>query len=223
LLVFVVVGDVVASRRVVDSAALLDGLDEILTRVNADVTAVMPLTLVVRDEFHGMYDSLGSAVQAALRVRLYAGDLVVDTTDGEPEPVDVRVGIGVGDAVVGDTGTPSGPAWFHARDAKALAQDLPGKAKWPPNIRSVCRGDDPSFEAAVNAYLICQDQLLARMARPGRHAGRHRPDGAAPVHARRAGERTTAVPSTVHCDHLILQDARSGPPTRTWTSRSPST
>jgi aconitate hydratase len=37
--------------------------------------------------------------------------------------------------------------------------------------------------------------------RPRRHAGRHRADGAAAVHDRRAAHH--AVPSTVHCDHLI--------------------
>jgi len=174
---FVVVGDVVASRRVADAAALLDGLTGCLRRVNDDVAAVLPLTLVVRDEFHGMYDSLSRAVEAALRLRLYTGDLVLDTSDGKPEPVDVRVGIGAGDAVISDTGTPSGPAWFHARDAKDVAQELPGKAKWPPSLRAVCRSDDPSFQAAVNAYLICQDQLLARMDARDRRALRGLLDG----------------------------------------------
>jgi hypothetical protein len=138
---------------------------------------VLPLTLVVRDEFHGMYDSLSSAMEAALRLRLAAGDLALDTTDGEPEPVDVRVGVGAGDAVIGESGTPSGSAWFHARDAKNLAQELPGKAKWPPSLRAVFRGDDPSFEAVVNAYLICQDQLLARMDTRDRRALRGLLDG----------------------------------------------
>lgn len=174
---FVVVGDVVASRRIVATTALLDGLSACLERVNDDVEAVLPLALVVRDEFHGVYDDLADAVEAALRLRLYVGDLVLDTIDGEPEPVDVRMGIGAGEAVVGDTGTPSGTAWFHARDAKDLAQELPGKAKWPPSLRAVCRSDDPSFEAAVNAYLICQDQLLARMDARDRRALRGLLDG----------------------------------------------
>jgi hypothetical protein len=175
--VFVVVGDVVASRRILDTAALLRGLQAGLDRVNEDVDGALPLTLVVRDEFHGVYDTLSHALEAALRLRLYAGDLVLDTTDGEPEPVDVRVGLGAGDAVVGNTGTPSGTAWFHARDAKHLAQELPGKAKWPPSLRTVCRSDDPGFEALVNAYLICQDQLLARMDTRDRRALRGLLDG----------------------------------------------
>lgn len=174
---FVVVGDVVASRRILDTSGLLRGLQSCLDRVNEDVGGPLPLRLVVRDEFHGVYDTLSQALEATMRLRLAVGDLVLDTTDGEPEPVDVRVGIGAGDAIVGDTGAPSGTAWFHARDAKDLAQELPGKAKWPPSLRTVCRSDDPSFQALVNAYLICQDQLLARMDARDRRALRGLLDG----------------------------------------------
>jgi aconitate hydratase len=41
------------------------------------------------------------------------------------------------------------------------------------------------------------------------HAGRHRADGPAPVHA--GGRKKVAVPSTVHCDHLIQARRRRGP------------
>lgn len=174
---YVVVGDVVASRRILDTAALLRTLQGCLDHVNEVVDAALPLTLVVRDEFHGAYVTLRAAVEAAIRLRLYAGEVALDTEEGEAEPVDIRVGIGAGDAVIGATGTPSGSAWFHARDAKDRAQELAGKAKWPPSLRTVCRSDDPSFEAAVNAYLICQDQLMARMDARDRRALRGLLDG----------------------------------------------
>ena len=50
-------------------------------------------------------------------------------------------------------------------------------------------------------------QLRRPRPRPRRHAGRHRPDGAAAVHDRRACPQV-AVPTTVHCDHLIQAKSR---------------
>ena len=44
-------------------------------------------------------------------------------------------------------------------------------------MRTVCRADDHRLEATVNAYLLCQDQLLARMDARDRRALRGLLDG----------------------------------------------
>ena len=58
--------------------------------------------------------------------------------------------------------------------------------------------DDPDRAAAR-----ARQGVPRAAARPRGHAGRDGADGAAAVHARRDGRRV-AVPTTVHCDHLIL-------------------
>jgi hypothetical protein len=155
----VVVGDVVGSQRFADQTALSTGLADALARVDSRVPAWTALELLVRDEFSGVYDDLAGAAEATLRLRLATDDLVLGTTDGIDEPVELRLGIGIG-AVRGH-GT--GAAWGHARDARAAAQDLPARRSWPASLRSRCHADDPALRATVNAYLLLQDQLLARM------------------------------------------------------------
>jgi hypothetical protein len=158
----VIVGDVVASRRYRDEAALLGGLRDALGLVGARVPAEVALAPTVRDEFHGVYADLGTAAMAALRLRLATDDLVLATDADVDEPVELRLGIGIG--TVDDTdGHVTGSAWFHARDARTAAQELPSRRTWPPSLRTRCHADDPSTAALVNAHLLLQDQLLARL------------------------------------------------------------
>jgi hypothetical protein len=158
----VVVGDVVTARRFVDEPTLLDALAEVLAGVDLRVPARTPLCLAVRDEFHGVYDDLGTAAEAALRLRLATDDVILPTVDGIDEPVELRLGLGIG---LVDTAVehPSGSAWRHARDARADAQALPAKRTWPASMRSACRADDPMLARSVQAVLLLQDQLLARL------------------------------------------------------------
>lgn len=158
----VVIGDVVTSRRFEDADALLAGLGDALTLVNARVAATAELALSVGDEFAGVYPDLGAAATAALRLRLVTDDLVLPTVDGVEEPVELRLGLGIGTATSVD-GHRSGSAWYHARDARTAAQELPQRRTWPPSLRSRCHADDPLLRAAVNAHLLLQDQLLARL------------------------------------------------------------
>ena len=174
---FALVGDVVESRRFADPEALVDGLASVLTAVNAVVEAVQPLALVVRDEFHGSYAHAHLALEATLRLRLLTDDLVLATVDGQDEAVDVRVGIGRGEVVVGDSGSQTGAAWWHAKDARRAAQELPAKTRWPASLRTVLHDDDPATACQVNAYLMLQDQLLARMDASDRRALRGLLDG----------------------------------------------
>lgn len=178
-------GDVVQSRAYRDQEALLHALARLVERVNDAVPARQPLRLAVRDEFHAVYDDLADAVEAALRLRLAAGDVALPVrTDGDVDehwPVDVRVGIGEGEVVHLDPERPgaaqSGSAWWAAREALDAAFDLPGRSQWPPSLRTVHRGGDPVLSGAVNAYLLCQDQLFARMDLRDRRALRGLLDG----------------------------------------------
>jgi hypothetical protein len=158
----VVVGDVVGSQRFADQSGLSSGLAEALARVDARVPASSDLALLVRDEFTGVYTDLAAAAEATLRLRLATDDLVLGTTDGIDEPVELRLGIGIGATAARD-GAGTGAAWDHARDARAAAQELPARRSWPASLRSRCHADDPTVRATVNAYLLLQDQLLARM------------------------------------------------------------
>jgi hypothetical protein len=158
----VVVGDVVRSRRFRDEHALLRGLSDALTVVAGRVPARVPLGLTVRDEFAGVYDHLGDAATAVLRLRLATDDLVLATEDDVDEPVELRLGLGIGAVDTGGS-HPTGPAWYLARDARHDAEVLPSRRTWPASLRSRCRATDPALATTVNAYLLLQDQLLARL------------------------------------------------------------
>lgn len=174
---YALVGDVVESRRYADAGALVDGIAEVLHAVNDVVPALQPLALVVRDEFHAVYRHAHQALEAALRLRLLTDDLVQATVDGADEPVDVRVGVGHGEVVTAETGSQTGAAWWHAHDARRAAQDLASRTKWPASLRTVLHDDDPLVACRVNAYLLLQDQLLARMDASDRRALRGLLDG----------------------------------------------
>jgi len=171
-------GDVVHSRRYRDQVALLRALDGVLRRVNDEVAAIEPLHLTVRDEFQGSFPSIAVAVEAALRLRLAAGEVVLTTDDDVEEPLDVRLGLGTGHELRGDDLVgQSGSAWWLARDALDAAFSLPSKTHWPPSIRVVHRSDDMAEQGAINAFLLCQDQLFARMDARDRRALRGLLDG----------------------------------------------
>lgn len=157
---WVVVGDVVTSRRFVDADVLVDGLRTCLDRVNAAVPGRRDLHIVAEDAFQGTWDSLADMAMATVRLRLVTDDLVLATIDGEDEPVDVRVGIAHGQ--VSADGTPANEVVDAARGARSMAQDLPARAKWPPSLRTVVAGTS-EHAALLRAYLMLQDQLLARM------------------------------------------------------------
>lgn len=173
-----VTGDVVGSRRFLAIERLLAGLDDALAGVEAVQPAARPLHRTERDVFLGIYEDLGSAATAALRLRLATDDLVLPTVDGVDEPVELRLGIGI-DGQAGDGEVPApgevavagevpvagevAVAAERARQALAEAEELAVSRTWPDSLRSRCRAGDPVLAAAVNAHLLLQDQLLARL------------------------------------------------------------
>lgn len=157
---WLVAGDVVTSRRFLDDVALLGGLDACLGAVNASVRPPVPLHRVADDTFVGGFDTLAGVLLAVVRLRIVTDDLVLATVDGEDEPVDVRVGLADGNVDVTDP--TRGSTWRRAAEARGQAQELPGRPKWPPSLRTVVAADAATAPLA-NGYLVLQDQLLARM------------------------------------------------------------
>lgn len=157
---WLVVGDVVASRRYTDRGALLAGLDACLARVNRSVAARRVLARGDDDVFRGTYDELSDVVHAIVRLRVVTDDLVLATVDDEDAPVDVRVGIARGR--VTRAGEPDEALLAAAAEARRRAQELPARPGWPPSMRTCAAGRDPEA-ALVRAHLMLQDQLFARM------------------------------------------------------------
>lgn len=152
----VVIGDVVKSRKVPSQEKLLADLQEAHQWVNGRVPLVEPMTSTLGDEFQGVYSSLRDALKATLflRLRLFGR-------------YDLRFGIGRGAvATVAPEKAPlaqSGPGWWHARTAIEEAAALAGKQGWPRSVRTRLRGVSDPWGAAVHAFLLCQDHLLASM------------------------------------------------------------
>ena len=117
------------------------------------VDAVSPPALTVGDEFQGSYRTVGAAIGAALSIRLAA----------EPA-VDIRFGIGWGEVTVLDDRIQDGPGWWSAREAIEWTSGAQRQAALF-TIRTAYRNATPDGPDAnaVNAALICRDQLLGSM------------------------------------------------------------
>jgi hypothetical protein len=147
------IGDVVGSRTVADRANVHRVLNQALHDV-AD-SAVDPPAFTVGDEFQGAFTGVGSAIDAALSIRLAVA----------PE-IDVRFGIGWGAVAMLDevAGIQDGPGWWAAREAiewTASAQRQPGLALVRTSFRSTAEARTDLD--AVNAALICRDHLLGSL------------------------------------------------------------
>lgn len=147
-----VVGDVVASRRVPDQHRLLDGLAGAVAALRGARSAAA----TTGDEFQAVYDSVPVAVMSLAHLRL-------SLLDDPPAdvPVEVRIGIGVGEVVgpeVPDAGAPgqSGPGWWHAR--AALDHVTVDRRAWPV-VRWWAEGEGDL--AATRAVLVALDTLAA--------------------------------------------------------------
>ena len=145
--VVTVIGDLVGSRRVADRAALQQSLGVALSEVNATVATVQPFEPTVGDEFQGACESIADATLATLLVRL--------SLRGH---ADVRCGIGTGEVTVHDgSRTPllqDGPGWWAAREAiESIGGARDARRTW---------FDGPDA-ATTNAFLLCRDQVVARL------------------------------------------------------------
>lgn len=165
----VITGDVVTSRRYRDREQLLTGLDAVLADVHGANPGVIELRRLEGDVFLGAYADVGSAAAAALRLRLATDGLLLTTLMDTTEAVELRLGIGLGPGWLVAAGRHDGAstaldrATTLARAALAEAEELPTSRRWPDSLRSRCRACDPVLEGAINAHLLLQDQLLARL------------------------------------------------------------
>jgi SatD family (SatD) len=145
-----VIGDVVGSRQATDRAGLHHRVSAALRDVAA--TALDPPAFTVGDEFQGSYHTVGSAIDAALRMRLAVAP-----------SIDVRFGIGWGAVTVLDEHIQDGPGWWAAREAieaTASAQRQPGLAL----VRTTFRAEGGRTDIdAINAALMCRDHLLGSL------------------------------------------------------------
>ena len=148
-----VIGDVVGSRRAGDRTALHRRVAAALRQVAGG--ALDPPAFTIGDEFQGSYPAVGTAIDAALTVRLLLA----------PE-VDVRFGIGWGAVTVLDaeTGIQDGPGWWAAREAIQHTAETQRQAGLTL-IRTTFRADENvrTDVDAVNAALICRDHLLGSL------------------------------------------------------------
>jgi SatD family (SatD) len=146
--VYTVIGDLVGSRSVPDRSAVQRALTESLDDVNRVVPVAQPFQPTVGDEYQGACATLTDAVLAALLVRLSLLPLV-----------DARCGIGHGQVTVYDDPdrTPllqDGPGWWSARAAiEALDGRRDGTCTWFAGPGA----------GGVNAFLLCRDQIIARL------------------------------------------------------------
>ncbi|WP_370248197.1 SatD family protein [Nocardioides sp.] len=151
---WVVIGDVVASRRQSDRAGLHARLVALLEESNRRWGTDLRLT--VGDEYQGTVPGLGVACALTLHLRLA---LLPD--------VDVRHGIGWGATAVLDPGAgiEDGPGWWAARAAieeVATAQRTPATRAVRTAVRAAeAQGAPPAaLLAAVSAALLGRDALL---------------------------------------------------------------
>ncbi len=159
-------GDVVGSRTAQDRKALHDELSSALTDVSSEVDTLDRLQVTAGDEFQGTFSSVGESLYAALLLRLRL-----------PTEIDVRVGVGWGPVTVLDPahGTQDGPAWWAARAAIDWVERQQSQTGWQ-GVRTAYRCADPAPEGqpgpdprAVEAALLCQDQLVSLLDERSRH------------------------------------------------------
>lgn len=148
-----VIGDVIGSRHAADRSELHRVVATALRQLAAG--AVDPPAFTVGDEFQGSYPTVGTAIDAALSVRLAVG----------PD-IDVRFGIGWGPVTVLDAeaGIQDGPGWWAAREAiehTAESQRHSGFTLVRTTFRAPA--DSRDDVAAVNAGLLCRDHLLGSL------------------------------------------------------------
>lgn len=147
------IGDVVGSRRAADRGTQHRTLQDALATVADD--AIDPPAFTVGDEFQGSYPSVGAAIDAAFTLRMRVA----------PE-IDIRFGLGWGGVEVldADAGIQDGPGWWAAREAiewTAATQQRSGLTA----VRTAYRrhGTDGPDPDAVNAALMCRDQLIGSL------------------------------------------------------------
>lgn len=144
---FTVIGDLVGSRAVADRSAVQQALSDAAVVVNEAIPTAQLFEPTVGDEWQGACHTLEDAVLGALLLRLFLSPLV-----------DTRCGLGHGEVTVHDAGRApllqDGPGWWSARSAIETLD------RQPAARRTWYVGPD---QHAVNAFLLCRDQIIVRL------------------------------------------------------------
>ncbi len=140
------IGDLVASRLAPSRAAAQEALVVALATAADLVPSLQAPAATIGDEFQSTHATVAEALLTGLVVRLAL-----------PEPMDARVGIGIGAVeVVGRTEyglTQDGPAWWNARDAIGEVERRVGRLT---GLRTwVQQG------GTVNAYVMTRDHVVS--------------------------------------------------------------
>lgn len=161
-----VIGDIVGSKRAGDRRELHRAVVAALHTANAELQLIQPFDVTIGDEFQGVLPTVEEAVRASLIIRLQL----------LPE-VDARFGIGWGHFEVFEPNrqppSQDGPAWWSAREAievVAMRESLRGHARhlrtWfvdgtEGSSSDRHGGSRTQYERAMNAFLLCRDELVA--------------------------------------------------------------
>ncbi|WP_328529819.1 SatD family protein [Nocardioides sp. NBC_00368] len=151
-----VIGDLVGSRHKPDRAQVHEAFSDAIETINSEWQPVTPLRITVGDEFQGAFETVGTAIRAAFRVRIALATVV-----------DVRHGISWGETRVlrEEPRVEDGPGWWSARAAIEAAEAAENKAA-SRSVRTwyqpVAGAGGPA-PAAVNAALIARDELFSRL------------------------------------------------------------
>ena len=164
---WVVIGDLVGSRRSADRRRTHERLVSVLEESNERLArtggAVVPLRITAGDEFQGTFAGLGAALSTTLRVRL-----------GLLPDADVRCGIGLGavEVLQAEPRVEDGPGWWAARAAiervaadadRAALHGLRTRYAVAPEVASDGETADVPDPAAVNAALLTRDHLVSSL------------------------------------------------------------
>ena len=148
-----VIGDLVGSRRSADRSAVHERFAAAVAAINAEFAPPVPLRIGTGDEFQGIFDGLGSAVAATLRLRIA---LLPD--------VDVRQGIGWGRVLVlaDEPRVEDGPGWWAARAAieSVEANEARAALRAVRTAYAAAEGEPGPDPGLVNAALMTRDQVV---------------------------------------------------------------
>jgi len=155
------IGDLVGSRKARNREDLQRVLRQALQWANSSLVPAQDLEPTVGDEFQGVFQDVGSAVRATLLLRLY----LLKERD-----VDARFGLGFGEVTVFESRTPlsqDGPGWWAARGAIDRIDEMSHRGR-TAFARTYLESSElsrlPGGEvAALNAFLLCRDALVAQM------------------------------------------------------------
>ena len=195
------IGDVVSSRTSPDRRGLHAAIGDALDEANARFGPVAPLRITLGDEYQASFADLGTAQSCALWLRVRLAPVA-----------EVRHGLGWGGAMVlaEEPRVEDGSGWWAARaaideikkEARSAGTRLARTAyRCADGVEGV-GGPDP---AAVNAAMLCRDQLVGALSERSMRLLAGLLDGASQTDlAQQEGVSVSAVSQRVRGDGLAV-------------------